>query len=249
MSFKVVKIIGLDYSGTTLCDLLVSSLNDGYVSLGEIERSVGQENFDKQYVCACGADDCFYWNERNLEYPEFLRKTIRRTSIVDSSKTRSSLDSYLNADSKIIFIYKSCLSWCISCLSRYFVIEVKPWKSSNPWKYLVPFIRIEVLRRFIVFLPFEWLFRNIFLLQYSRRSAAAVGCNFSCISLESLTAIYNGYVIQTSRNHILRGNKISRKSGITVKSSPRKRDPLFINFLFNKIFSFFVGFNLNSLTL
>ena len=249
MPNKLVKIIGLEYSGTTLTDLLVSSLNSKYVSLGEVERSVGHEHASKHFVCACGRPDCMYWKNKSLEYPFFLGALLNKTSIVDSSKTRSSLISCLTSDSQIIFVYKSCLSWCISCLSRYLILEVKPWKSSNPLKYVVPFIRIEIIRRLVILLPLEWLLRNILLIQFSKMAATKAGCTFSSISLESILRIYDGHIINNGRNHILRGNKISRAQGIVVKYKPRKHNCFRVDDIFGSIFKLFTKNTLLSLNL
>ncbi|MDB4683211.1 hypothetical protein OAF05_00995 [bacterium] len=238
MNYSLIKIVGLEYSGTTLCDLLISSIFDDFISLGEVERSVGRENYNKNYICGCGDPDCVYWSHRNLEYRQFLEMSLTRTSLVDSSKTRTSLSRFTNKNTSVVFIYKNCFDWCLSCLSRYFILEVKPWKSSTPQKYIIPFLRIELLRRLIIFLPLEWLFRNIHLLMYAYKLCAKQQLSFYIISLHDLTSAYQGFEIKSSSNHILRGNKISRRKATKIKKKSRKIKIFNILKLFDFIFDF-----------
>lgn len=133
---KVIYIVGMGYSGTTILDLLLGC-HPQMVGLGEIQLVVGQK-YDRLFcadlpVCACGErmDECSFWG--NLVEPLRAMKTDAEAArykkivdhfyldsdslLVDSSKHIGGLDNLLKLDDvelKVLYIIKDVRSFAAS---------------------------------------------------------------------------------------------------------------------------------------
>ena len=244
-----LKIISLEYSGSTLADLLFSNFIPNSVSLGEAERTVESDSIHiENTICSCLDLSCKYWPQNINGYSDlqsYLQNNFPENIFIDSSKTLSSLAKSNNVDYSVIFLYRSCSAWSLSCLKRFFKQEVKPFKSRRPIKMLIPFIRIEILRRLVFFLPFEWFFRNIRILFYLNSLALKRHIPVYALSYDDLTSHYQGKRLSFSHSHIKRGNKISKsRSSIVVMNSNSIQSP------FDRVLKFLISrSSLRSLTL
>ncbi len=120
---KVIYILGLEHSGTTLTDQLISGAS-GVVGVGEVARYFSPQqmshyhriwgHFDDAYRCSCGQlfDDCEFWRELQphsglhsdqavaAKYAKLVdvAKKIYGNDVVlvDSSKSLSGLQNWLD---------------------------------------------------------------------------------------------------------------------------------------------------------
>lgn len=223
---NLIKIISLEYSGSTILDLLLSNTLDNAVSLGEVERTIEPHaSSPADFNCSCGRTDCIYWSQHAArsysQFIESLTNTMQDKYVIDSSKTISSLEKLKNNSYTLIFLYKNSIQWSASCISRLNRREVRIFSSRQPLKMLIPFFRIEIMRRFLLPIPFEWFFRNLRLLLYIRNLLPDDNKNILCIDLESIMKDCSGMSVSTMNSHIIRGNKIMKQDlQIIRQSSP-----------------------------
>lgn len=236
---SLVKIISLEYSCSTLLDMALSSHCKDLISLGEAQRSIGLQK-SIQYICSCGKSDCSYWQYSTDSYPDLLSRMRKKTRIVDSSKTLSSLTVGLDSDTVLILIYKPCLSWSISVAKRLLKLEVRPWAPHmNPRTQLLAFLRIEILRRLLIPIPFEWLYRNCLIFYKAVSACRSSRTPFYIISSDSLCSSLANQQLDLSRSHILRGNRVRNSRTISVQSS---RTPMINPFyLFDAAFDMYIN--------
>lgn len=231
-----IKIISLEYSGSTLIDLSLGHKLENSVSLGEVERTIEPDSsIVSNNICSCGDPFCEYWYNHPSSYAKYVEYIQRRFPdkiFIDSSKTISSLNKLENNNFVVIFLYRECLPWVTSCLKRFFKLEVRLFRSKSKRKMLPAFIRIEILRRLLFPLPFEWLFRNLKILNKLTILSREKNLKVYAVTYESFVAKFAEDSISIHNSHIIRGNKISKtKRNINVTST-RTRPSIF-DFAFN----------------
>jgi hypothetical protein len=231
-----IKIISLEYSGSTLFDILLGHMIENSVSLGEVERTIEPDSLLQiQRQCSCGNIQCSYWLFPATSYSEYFDHMINAfpdTTLIDSSKTISSMNKLENRPYTLIFLYRECFPWILSCIKRYFRREVFIAQSKNKFKMLPSFIRIEILRRLLLPLPIEWLFRNIRILYKVSKLASCSNISVYAVNYESFMVKFANKSISLQNTHIKRGNKISQSQDkLLIK--PVKPSPTFIDYIFN----------------
>ena len=235
---RQIKIISLEYSGSTLLDLFLSTQIDGALSLGEVERSFSPSSY--HHVCSCGDHNCLVWSSRrNYSYSTFLDHIKTSCIAIDSSKTLSSLMSTSDSNTDVVFLYKDCLSWSKSVFRRLLQVEVRPLKAEKPWTQLLAFIRIELLRRLLLPIPFEWLYRNLRLLRACQKASSLYKSRIYILSYSEFCRQYAHFPVTSSHAHILRGNKISKNYSHIIKPPPSSAFPKTI--LFDDLLSHMVS--------
>lgn len=213
--FKLVKVMSLEYSGSTIFDICLSNYFPDSISLGEVFRSINSSSLrpNEHYKCSCDDENCNIWKDRNkIDYKTFLEShIIAGKTVIDSSKSLSSLRNYCNDQTLVIFLYRNCADWCRSCRSRLGIREVTPFASKTPHKFLLAYVRIEILRKLRITIPFEWLYRNLLLFFLSYRLAKRHNSHFVYINFDDFLIHNQNKCIHVDNVHVLRGNKISRK--------------------------------------
>ena len=202
------KIISLEYSGSTILDIALSNILPNTYSLGEVERTIESESTtNKNYFCSCGNKQCNFWLPYTNSYINYIRYIRRKFSIIDSSKTRSSLIRTSDEKTIIIFLYRNSTDWTSSVIKRLNKLEVNPFGSINPSKYIISFLRIEILRRLILPIPFEWLFRNIHLLWISKKVASERSSKLYLLPFSDFLEEFDNTKLYSHNAHIKRGNR------------------------------------------
>ena len=144
----VISIVGLEHSGTTLLDTILSC-QKGAVGLGEAQQVLDDDfrqryfarwgSFDDADMCSCGKRhrDCPVWGtvmadiENNSDgtveerYAALIGQLGRYDYLIDSSKSLGALDIHLAAlseglvkDVRILWIYKDPRSFAASQLRK-----------------------------------------------------------------------------------------------------------------------------------
>jgi hypothetical protein len=255
---KVVFISSLERSGSTILDLKLSNLPNT-VSFGEVWRAIKPHGADldsvRQRLCTCGKSggSCEIWSvvfdrieERQARtlaqcYEVFL-DVVRENYgndviVIDSSKSIQSLDALRqarNADVHVVFTMRDVRGWMNSIRKAEKLKRELPWgKIFEPdFRFFwLSYIRHNILRSIPLWLPHEWMLRNLRLLRKIRKSTFP----WLKISYEELVFYPDKTVIrieqflksesETNRLpgnsqalHIIRGNRTA------FQSSPK--DPL-----------------------
>ena len=230
-----IKIVSLEYSGSTLLDIILGNLLPSGISLGEVQRSIEPDSSTcSPTICSCGDQDCSYWSNHHLTYSSYVHHLSSKfpdTLFVDSSKTLSSVAESLSDTRAILLVYRACIPWSKSCLKRYFRKEVSILNSSNKLKMIVPFLRIEIFRRLILPLPLEWFLRNLrisFALASFQKQHP--GIHFCAISFEDVINSCSGYTLTSQSMHIKRGNRMHQSSN-TFSLNKTSNPKIFLDYL------------------
>lgn len=228
---RYIKIMSLEYSGSTLVDLILGQSLRSCVSLGEVERTIEPDSKQKVLsLCSCGDDKCKYWGTKADSYTgyyDYLAKSFPNAFFIDSSKTLTSLNKLHGRPFTVIYLYRECFPWVQSCIKRYLKTEVDIRRSNSKAKMILPFIRIEILRRLLFPLPFEWLTRNIRLVVRLATVSKYNGSAVYAISYESIAAELNGTEIHYDNAHIKRGNRISKSKAKIFVRRTNSRQTIF----------------------
>ncbi len=235
------KIMGLEYSGSTILDILISNLVKSPIcSLGEIERTIeSSSKLQRHYVCSCGDNDCTFWEGNFTNYEKYTSNIRLRSKIVDSSKTLNSLRRNCDKDTVIIFVFRDCTNWSCSVAKRYFKSEVKLLNDKNFFKQILPFVRIEIFRRLLIPIPFEWLYRNLLLLIASLTQAKLHKCKLIVLPFDHITDEFNNKILNTTNVHMRRGNRTKNKKNQKITSKKKIIKILFVFDIFLE-FVFFI---------
>lgn len=224
---KVIYVMSLGHSGSTLLDMILSS-NSKVIGLGEVRNTLLRAR-EAQNACTCTAswETCPVWstviaNQRtsgpsarksgfNLLIDQVQSQFSAITHLVDSSKTKAGLGGWKaqkNIDIRILFLFKDVRSFLASWSAR----SKKPDKREK-----------DGLRGLILHRPSALVFRWY---KYNRRMLSyleTTGVNFLPVSYEQLcfepehvlekicafTSLqYEGSMLQLESHtaHILRGN-------------------------------------------
>ena len=241
-NYTQFKIIGLEYSGSTILDILISNIvKPPICSLGEIERTIENHlKIKNKYNCSCGDIDCIYWQGNFTNYEKYTAHIRKVSKIVDSSKTISSLKRNCDYETVIIFVFRDCSSWSWSVLKRFFKVEVKTIKLKNIKKNILPFIRIEILRRLLIPIPLEWLYRNILLLIESLKQAKINKCKIIILPFDSIISEFKSKSLSTKYVHMQRGNRTKNKKKQKINSLKKNIKILFVfDIILNLLFLIF----------
>ena len=235
------RIYSLEYSGSTLLDIYLTYKKNNSIGLGETYRAVKSDR--SLHKCSCGDDFCKIWIcPESYDFESLILKLLKKhDAVIDSSKSLSSLKFLKDTPQTIIFTYRSVSSWINSVKSRRRQQEVKLFSIKDSFYQVIPFIRIEILRKITPFIALEWLYRNTLLLFTLIRYCHQHQHNLVVINFERFTEENDGLIINSSNSHILRGNKISRKgTQIIRRSITRTTNPYYklLNFSFNTILKF-----------
>jgi len=136
---KVIFVGGADFSGTTMLDLMLGSIEGGF-SMGEVYAFFWPTHSRHLTpYCSCGNDSCMIWDKTSLKahwelYRFFFRKYPHISYLVDSSKSvawiarQSRFLRGQNIEVKHVLIWKHPEDYSRSCARRG---RLKNW--SNRW--------------------------------------------------------------------------------------------------------------------
>jgi len=140
MNKKVLFIGGSSYSGSTMLDMMLSNMEQGF-SVGEVHalfRPYRPHHFKPR--CGCGNEHCDIWRLIKKNGEELLYKTVfdeftEVKYIVDSSKNPYWIKSQINNCKKQGYDVYNILAWkdpvdfCESMLKRNRNGSIKAWKN------------------------------------------------------------------------------------------------------------------------
>ena len=207
---KVIFISSLERSGSTILDLSLSQYPE-VISLGEIWRTIQPHGTKLDSVmnrpCSCGvaAQSCTLWrpvfdalSKMNSNssltdcYETMLRvvqvKTGGNVILVDSSKSIQAFNALKNIQEfevQVIHTIRDVRGWMNSIWNANQIKTELPWgKIFEPdfSMFWLSYFRHNILRKIPLWLPHEWLLRNLRL----QRNIAKSGLKQLNISYESL---------------------------------------------------------------
>lgn len=170
---KLIYIVGLGHSGTTLLNLMLGS-NSQTFGTGEAFKYFHQRKnlFLKGMGCTCQKDieECEFWSnvERNIfsdptltekeyikEFTEYVIKFTKKGQvIVDSSKNLSFLDelkNIKNIDLQVLFIIKDVRAWCYSIINKALKLNrFNKFKHNYFWLFRCWFVSNKKIENFLL---------------------------------------------------------------------------------------------------
>ncbi len=256
---KILYIASLERSGSTILDLVLGC-HPNLVSFGEVERVLKPHGgplasvFERPCTCGEVASRCAFWSIvlRTLEkddardlsarYQIFLstfREVFGDAAVpVDSSKNLRALGSLARvpeADIHVLFSARDVRGWVHS------IRQAERRKREMPLgKILTPdianhwvaYLRHNVLRQLPLWLPWEWMLRNLRIRRFlARNSLKTLTLSYEEIALRTAGALDRiwDYVGITKfdpigsksapRAHIIRGNRtaFAASKGIRIQ--------------------------------
>ena len=186
---KIVFISSLERSGSTILDLSLSQYPE-VISLGEIWRTIQPHGTTldsvRNQLCSCGftAKSCPLWgpvldalSDMNPKssltdcYQTMLNvvqvKTGGNVILVDSSKSIQALNALKNIQEfeiQVIYTIRDVRGWMNSIWNANQRKTELPWKKilePNFSMFWLSFFRHNILREIPLWLPNEWLLRNL----------------------------------------------------------------------------------------
>lgn len=127
MGERVIFVMGADFSGTTMLDLVLGSARDA-ASLGEFSAFLNPTSTRHlQPECSCGDLACDLWQREQFDADDPYARPFKwhgTPALVDSSKDLSSLLATLprlkkqQVDARIVLIWKDPGAYAKSCAQR-----------------------------------------------------------------------------------------------------------------------------------
>lgn len=244
---KVAFISSLERSGSTILDLKLSS-HAGIVGFGEVWRVIkphgaGLESVRRKY-CTCGkaGKDCSFWSSvfSSIEttgaetlaqrYAVFLDVVRQQYGddvvVVDSSKSIQSLDALgqvKNATIYVLYTVRDVRGWMSS------IRRAEKRKREMPWGkvfdadfkfFFRAYVRLNIMRAFPLWLPNEWLLRNLRILNcINRKSFRSIQVSYEELVFEpedtvariehflGMPGVQQDATTSAGTLHIIRGNR------------------------------------------
>jgi len=188
MAIKVAFISSLERSGSTILDLKLSS-RAAVIGFGEVWRVISPHGAGlssvKKRLCTCGeiGGNCSFWasvflaiestgagtlTERYEVFLDVVKQQYgEHVVVVDSSKSIHALDALFrakNADVYVLFTIRDVRGWISSIRKAEIRKREMPWRKvfDTDFKYFFfAYIRLNILRLLPLWLPNEWLLRNL----------------------------------------------------------------------------------------
>lgn len=260
---RLIYIMGLPYSGTTLLNFIISS-HSKCLGLGEASKVFHKRNHPnfQNRTCTCQSkyNDCLFWGDIESKicstdfdesrfqklFFEQANKTHPTKVVVDSSKTYSHLKTMFESgvvsreEVKIIFVQKDIRAWAHS-FRRY-----RTWSTGSTPSYYRAFLgwllkiwfeklRLQTLKLDYTVIKYEDLCQN-------KEEILTGVCRFLGLNFES-----EMLSPQRSGAHFVTGNKMRRadEKFIEIKldtkwqNDPNWRTPYAVYSFFNRLFNIF----------
>ncbi|MBB25758.1 MAG: hypothetical protein CME02_09595 [Geminicoccus sp.] len=260
---RLIYIMGLPYSGTTLLNFSISS-NSKCIGLGEgfkvFDKRNNEDFFNEYCTCQYKYKNCDFWSkiERNISDKELdeekfqkilfeqVDKTYPTKAVVDSSKSYSHLRAMFESrvvapeDVKIIFIQKDIRAWAHS-FRRY-----RKWKTDTTPSYYFAFLawilkirfyklRLQMLQLDYTVIKYEELCQN-------KKKILIEICGFLGLDFES-----EMLSPQRSGTHFVTGNEMRKADVNRIKikldtkwqDDPNWRTPYALYCFFYRLFNVF----------
>jgi len=263
---KVAFISSLERSGSTILDLKMASRSD-IVGFGEVWRVIKPHGAGLGSVrgmrCTCGkmGNDCSFWSsvfsrietsgaETLAERYEIFLNVARQKYgddivVVDSSKSIQSLKALSqikNTNIYVLFAVRDVRGWMCS------IRKAEKRKKEMSWGkvfdadfgyFFWAFVRLNILRAFPLWLPNEWLLRNLRILKnLKKRRSRFLKVSYEELVFEpdntfskierflGITSEQQGIATRTDTLHIIRGN---RTAFTTDPNAPLRYDTLWMS--------------------
>jgi hypothetical protein len=238
MKQKVVFIVSLPYSGSTILNIILGE-SKGIISLGEIGNVLLSRNLPEYCTCGCIPQDCSIWSslfdgrisshsslrEKYESLVNVVQETSPNTIVCDSFKSILEFPDVLKSeliDPYFIFLSKDIRSWVYSALTK------TTYKIN----------RFPIPRFFkVVYFCFFWVLKNFKFqnqLIKSNVNFLNVGYEDLCLNTESVVSSISSFIghpvsdnfsydiLSLNSNHVLKGNRI--------RHNPLKNKKLFYQY-------------------
>ena len=241
---KIIYILGLSYSGSTILDLLLG-LHPRIFGFGELNLVYKEQiDFKKRY-CSCGKkiSKCSFWKGFKIDYQKeghedfynkfvkyFYNKKDSTDIILDSSKKLSNLKKvkkyFPKTEIKVIFLIRDVRGFSLSM-----------YRHRGKTKLMIPFYQAGWLyknkkyKKFLQKNSFDYLLVSYESLCLNKNNTLKKICNFLNIDFsEKLLK-----TPQKSSSHIISGNSVrnDNKRKKAIKYDSRWFQEGFVNFCYS----------------